>query len=49
MGILKKALAELVGRTAPADSDLAGLLRVAWEHGQAIGETIDGEVGSQET
>ena len=34
--ILNKVLAELVGRTAPAESETAGLLRVAWEHGQSI-------------
>ena len=30
-----KVLADLVGRTAPANSEMASLLRVAWEHGRA--------------
>ena len=37
-----------VMRTAPADSEVAGLLRVAWEHGQAIVEAIGGETGGRE-
>ena len=40
--MLNKVLAELVGRTAPADSELAGLLRVALEHGWAIAEVVGG-------
>lgn len=40
--ILNKVLAELVGRTAPADSEVAGFLRVAWKHGWAITESIEG-------
>jgi len=43
--ILNKVLADLVGRTAPAKSETAGLLRLAWEHGQAIAETLEGEAG----
>ncbi len=31
-----------VTRATPGDSELAGLLRIAWEHGQAIAETIEG-------
>ena len=42
MDILNKVIAELVGRTAPADSEVAGLLRIAWELRQAIAETIEG-------
>jgi len=45
VGILNKVLAELVGRTAPAESETAGLLRLAWEHGQAIAETVGGAAG----
>jgi hypothetical protein len=40
--VLNKVLSELVGRTAPADSDLAGLLRVALDHARAIAEVIEG-------
>ena len=42
VGILNKVLAELVGRTAPADSEVTGLLRLVLEHGQAIAEIIEG-------
>ena len=42
VGILNKVLTGLVGRTAPADSEMAGLLRLGWEHGQAIAETVEG-------
>jgi hypothetical protein len=38
--IVNRVLAEFVDRTAPADLALAGHLRVALEHGQAIAETI---------
>ena len=44
--VLNKVLAELVGRAAPADSESAGLLRIAWEHARAIAETIAGTEGS---
>jgi len=43
--ILNKVLADLVGCTAPAESETAGLLRLAWEHGQAIAETLEGAAG----
>ena len=39
--VLNKVLADLVDRTVPADSEVAGLLRIAWEHGQAIAEAIE--------
>ncbi len=38
--ILNKVLVELVGRTAPVESESTGLLRVAWEHGQAMAGTL---------
>ena len=38
--VLNKVLVELVGRTIPADSEVAGLLRIAFEHGQAISEIV---------
>jgi len=40
LDVLNKVLAELVGRIAPAESELAGLLRIAWEHARAIKETL---------
>ncbi len=43
--ILNKVIAEVVGRTAPSDSEMVGLLRVAWDHGQAIAETVGGAEG----
>ena len=43
--ILNKVLGELVGRTAPADSEMTGLLRVAREHGRTIAETVEGAEG----
>jgi hypothetical protein len=36
--VLNKVLTELVGRTVPADSELAGFLRVALDQGRAIGD-----------
>jgi hypothetical protein len=43
--VLNKILTELAGRITPAGSEVAGLLRIAWDHGQAIAETIEGEAG----
>ena len=40
LDVLNKVLTELVSRTARADSEEAGLLRIALEHGQAIAETV---------
>ncbi len=40
---LNKVLAELVGRITSPDSETAGVLRVAWEHGQAVAETVGGQ------
>ena len=44
--VLNKVLVELVGHITPAGSEVAVLLRLAWEHGQAIAETIEGTAGS---
>ena len=45
---LNKILAELVGRSAPAASEVAGLLRVALDHALAIAETLEGVPGNRE-
>jgi hypothetical protein len=41
--VLNKVLTELVGRTAPDDSELAGFLRVALDHARAIAEVLGHE------
>ena len=46
--VLNKVLAELVGRTAPAESETAGLLGLALVHPQAIAEVGPSEVGREE-
>ena len=45
LDVLKKVLIELVGRTVPAESEEAGLLRIAVEHAQAIAETVGIPIG----
>ena len=40
LDVLNKVLTELVDRTVRADSEEAGLLRIALEHAQAIAETV---------
>ena len=40
LDVLNKILTELVDRITPADSEEAGLLRIALEHAQAIEETV---------
>jgi len=40
LDVLNKTLNELVERTVRAESEEAGLLRIALEHAQAIAETI---------
>ena len=47
LDVLNKVLTELVGRTVRADSETAGLLRIAWEHGQAIAEAFWGATSDQ--
>ena len=39
LDVLNKVLTELESRTVRADSEEAGLLRIALEHAQAIAET----------
>jgi hypothetical protein len=40
LDVLNKVLTELVSRTVRADSEEAGLLRIALEHARAIAETV---------
>ena len=40
LDVLNKVLSELVGRITRPDSEKAGRLRIALEHGQAIAETL---------
>ena len=47
--VLNKVLTELVGRTVRADSEEAGLLQIALEHGRAIAETIEGGAVTRRT
>lgn len=46
--VLNNVLGELVGHVALADSEAAGLLRVAWEHAKAIAEIIEGAAGNRQ-
>jgi hypothetical protein len=45
LDVLNKVLTELVSCNARAESEEAGLLRIALENGQAIAETVEGAVG----
>ena len=40
LDVLNRVLTELVSRTVRADSEEAGLLRIALEHARAIAETV---------
>ncbi len=40
LDVLNKVLIELISRTVRADSEEAGLLRIALEHARAIAETV---------
>ncbi len=39
--VLRRVLTELIGRTAPAESEVAGMLRLAREHVGAIAGALE--------
>ena len=39
--MLRRVLTDLIDRTAPAESEVAGMLRLAHEHAEAIASALE--------